>query len=81
MQKKKEGVHKVLRKSCRGTGEQESDANRRTEVVKRTISTENRLRLVFEADAMVYQNYYPVEESVHVLFVYIILNVTKDKRW
>lgn len=47
MQKKKEGIHKVLRKSCRGVGEQESDANRRIEVVKGIISAENRLRLVF----------------------------------
>lgn len=52
MQKKEEGVYKVLRKSCCGAGEQKSDANRRTEVVKRIISAENRLRLVFKACAI-----------------------------
>lgn len=69
----------MLRESCCGIGEQESDVNRRTEIIKRTISAENRLRLVFEVCAPVYQNYYPVEESVHVLFVYIILNVARGK--
>jgi len=48
MQKKKEGIYKVLRKSCRRVGEQESDTNRRTKIIKRIISTENRLRLVFK---------------------------------
>lgn len=71
----------MLRKSCCGAGEQKSDANRRTEIVKRIISAENRLRLVFKACATVYQNYYPVDEPVHVLFVYIILNVARGKRW
>lgn len=71
----------MLRKSCCSSGEQKSDANRRTEVVKRVISAENRLRLVFKACATVYQNNYPVDEPVHVLFVYIILNVARGKRW
>jgi len=71
----------VLRKSCCGIGKQESDANRRAEIVKGTVSAENRLRLVFKGCATVYQNYYPVEKPVHVLFVYIILNVARGKRW
>lgn len=66
----------MLRKSCCCIGEQESDANRRTEIVKGIVSAENRLRLVFKVcERTVYQNYYPVDKPVHVLFVYIILNV------
>lgn len=48
MQKKEEGIYKVLRESCRGIGKQESDVNRRTEVIKGIISAESRLRLVFQ---------------------------------